>query len=472
VAGNCGYSLAPVRADVRGSLLRTLDKVEDMRLETLEAGVAWGFESYPEYLELIRGRGVALNFGGYVGHAPVRLCAMGDAAYEKPASDAELAHMKRLVADSIRGGALGFSSDRAGFHVGDGGRPVPSCVASQAETEALMRVTAEIGQGIVHVAPGEQNRWVYEFQPKLGRRLNWSALLTYPAEVRSRTPYRETLGYHAEGRRHGADVWVQVTCRPIVQQISIGEPTPFYQFRAFAELVPLDREGRKRVYADPAWRARAWQELQAHGLMNTRWTSFRVAESRAHPERVGRSAAELARERGGTPLDATCEIALADDLATRFDVTFANDDEEGVALLLRTEGCILGLSDAGAHIGQICDAVMPTDFLAHWVRDRALMPPERGVRKLTGELADVFGLERGYLRVGDPADVAVLDWERLSPGPLRRVRDMPAGGERLIGDTPTGVDWVLVNGTPIRAEGRSLADRLERLPGAILRSAS
>jgi N-acyl-D-aspartate/D-glutamate deacylase len=396
---------------------------------------------------------------------------MGDAAYEKPASEAELAQMKRLVAESIRGGALGFSTDRAGFHVGDGGRPVPSCVASQAETEALMRVTAEIGRGIVHVAPGEDNRWVYEFQPRLGRRINWSALLTYPPEVKSRTPYRETLGYHAESRRRGADVWVQVTCRPIVQQIVIGEPTPFYQFRAFAELVPLDRAGRARVFADPAWRARAWQELQAHGLMNTRWASFRVAESRAHPELVGRSAAELAAERGGTALDAACAIALADALDTRFDVTFANDDEEGVALLLQAEGCILGLSDAGAHIGQICDAVMPTDFLAHWVRDRALMPLERGVRKLTGELADVFGLERGYLRPGAPADVAVLDWARLSPGPLRRVRDMPAGGERLVADAPAGVDHVLVNGTPIRREGKPLIDQLERLPGAILRSA-
>jgi N-acyl-D-aspartate/D-glutamate deacylase len=461
-----------VRPELRGTLLRTLDKVEDMRLATLEAGVRWDFESYGEYLAAIARRGVALNFGGYVGHAPVRLCAMGSAAYERAASDAELAEMKRLVAESIRGGALGFSSDRAGFHVGDGGRPVPSCVASQEETEALMRVTAEIGQGIVHVAPGEQNRWVYEFQPRLGRRINWSALLTYPAEVKSRTPFRETLGYHAEGRRRGADVWVQVTCRPIVQQISIGEPTPFYQFRAFAELVAHDRAGRRRIFADPQWRARAWQEMAAHGLMNSRWGTFRVAESRSHPEWVGRSAVELAAARAQTPLAAVCELALGDDLETRFDVTFANDDEQGVAELLSSEGCILGLSDAGAHIGQICDAVMPTDFLSNWVRDRALMPLERGIRKLTGELADVFGLERGYLRAGAPADVAVLDLARLSTGPLRRVRDMPAGGERLVADAPTGVDHVLVNGVPIRADGRAQLGSLERLPGAILRSAA
>jgi N-acyl-D-aspartate/D-glutamate deacylase len=470
VAGNCGYSLAPIRPELRGSLLRTLDKVEDMRLETLEAGVAWSFETYPEYLDAIRRRGVALNFGGYVGHAAVRLCALGDAAYEREASEAEIAHMRHLVAESLRGGALGFSSDRAGFHVGDGGRPVPSMVATQAETEALMRVTAAIGQGVVHVAPGENNRWVYEFQPRLGRRIHWSALLTYPEQVRSRTPYRETLAYHAEGRARGADVWVQVTCRPIVQQISLAEPTPFYQFSTFAELVPLPREARAQLYANPVWRERAWRELQTHGLMNTRWGGFRVADSPSRPEWAGRSAEALAAERGGTPLDAACELALADGLETRFEVTFANDDEEGVALLLTSEGCILGLSDAGAHVSQICDAVMPTDFLAHWVRDRALMPLERGIHKLTGELADLFGLERGYLREGAPADVVVLDYARLSPGPLRRVRDMPAGGERLVADAPMGVDHVLVNGTPIRAEGKLLQGALERLPGVILRS--
>ena len=106
---------------------------------------------------------------------------------------------------------------------------------------------------------------------------------------------------------------------------------------------------------------------------------------------------------------------------------------------------------------------MPTDFLAHWVRDRELMPVEQGVRKLTGELADVLGVDRGYLRVGAPADVVVLDFEHLSPGPIRRVRDMPADGERLVADAPEGIDHVLVNGVPIR-RGRQARRRPARPP--------
>jgi N-acyl-D-aspartate/D-glutamate deacylase len=466
VAGNCGYSIAPTRAEGRGSLLRTLDKVEDMRLATLEAGVDWSFESYGEYLDSIERRGVAINFGGYVGHTPVRIHAMGDDAYERKASEDEIARMKQLVADSIRAGALGFSSDRAGFHLGDGGRPVPSVVATQQELEALMRVTAEIGRGMIHVAAGEEYAWIYEFQRELGRTINWSSILTYPPSWSSRAPYRSKLADHLAAREAGADVWVQVTCRPIVQRVQMREPTSFYQMPAFAELVAIAEDERERLYADPDWRARVTQQFDSGQWIDPGWPTFTVAESRVHPELEGRSVAAIAEERGCSPWDVVCDVSLEEDLATRFDIVFANDDEQGVRELLRAEGCILGLSDAGAHVGQICDAVMPTDFLASWVRDRKLMSVERGIHKLTGEPARVMCLERGVLREGAPADVVVLDWERLSPGPLRRVADMPADGERLIADAPTGIDHVLVNGVPIRSEG----EPLEALPGVVLRS--
>jgi N-acyl-D-aspartate/D-glutamate deacylase len=468
VAGNCGYSVAPTRPADRASLFRTLDKVEDMRIATLEAGVPWGFETYPEYLDAIGRRGTAINFGGYVGHTAVRLYVLGDEAYEREATPEEIDRMRALVAESIRGGALGFSSDRAGFHVGDGGRPVPSIAASQDETEALMRVTAEIGRGIVHVAPGENFSWVYDFQPTLGRTITWSALLTYPPDTASRAPYRSKLARHEEGRAAGADVWVQVTCRPILQQIMMIEPTSFYQLPSFGPFVATSHEDRPKLFADAEWRKRVSDEFEGGRFVNPRWDTFLISESDAHPELVGRSVASLAAERGTTAFDVVADVALDDGLMTRFSVTFANDEEDGVTLLMRSEGCIMGLSDAGAHVGQICDAVMPTDFLANWVRDRELMPVEQGIRKLTGEIADVLGVDRGYLRPGAPADVVVLDWESLSPGPIRRVRDMPADGERLVADRPDGIAHVLVNGVPIRRDGEPVVAKLDSLPGAVL----
>jgi N-acyl-D-amino-acid deacylase len=468
VAGNCGYSLAPTRPEGRASLLRTLDKVEDMRLATLEAGIAWDFETYPEYLAAVERRGILINFGGYVGHTAVRLFVMGDEAYERPATETEIDQMKAVVAQSIRGGALGFSTDRAGFHLGDGGRPVPSMAATQEETEALIRVTAEIGQGTVHVAGGENYAWLYELD--LGRPINRSSILTYPPEVRARSSYAEKLAEHERHRAAGADVSVQVSCRPIEQELRMAEPTAFYVLPAFAEFVALRPQDRLRLYEDAAWRERVQQNLKESGLLDSRWGQTTVTESPAQSALEGRSIAAIAHEWKRSPFDALCAVAVADDMRTRVRTTFANDDVDGVSRLLQGDGCILGLSDAGAHVSQICDAVMPTDFLAHWVRDREVMSVERGVRKLTGEIADHLELERGTLQVGAPADIVVIDYERLAPGPIRRVRDFPADGERLVADAPTGVDHVLVNGVPIRRNGVSVSGQLERKPGSILRS--
>jgi N-acyl-D-amino-acid deacylase len=393
---------------------------------------------------------------------------MGDEAYEREATDEEIDRMKAVVADSIRGGALGFSTDRSGFHLGDGGRPVPSMAATQEETEALIRVTADIGQGTVHVAAGENYAWLYELD--LGRPINRSAILTYPPEVRARTSYVEKLTEHEAHRAAGVDVSVQVSCRPIEQELGMSEPTAFYVLPAFAEFVALSAEGRLRLYADAGWRGRVEENLAATGLLNTRWGQTTVTESAAQPALVGRSIRDIAAEWNCSPFDAVCAIAVADDMRTRVRTTFANDDIDGVSRLLQGEGCILGLSDAGAHVSQLCDAVMPTDFLAHWVRDRDVMPLERGVRKLTGEIADHLDLDRGLLQVGAPADVVVIDYERLSPGPIRRVSDFPADGERLVADQPSGIDHVVVNGVPTRLDGASQSSELEAKPGRILRS--
>lgn len=472
VAGNCGYSIAPTRASGRGTLLRTLDKVEDMRVATLEAGVTWDFETYPQYLDAVSRRGTLINFGGYVGHTPVRLYVMGEQAHERPASDEEIGAMVDLVADSIRGGALGFSTDRAGYHLGDGGRPVPSMVATPAETEALIRVTAEIDQGTVHVAAGEDYGWVYTLQRELGRPINRSSILTYPPEAGSRRSHWDKLADHEGHRREGVGVWVQVSCRPIEQELLMNEPTAFYVMPAFAQFVALDGEGRTRLYGDRGWRARVQQDLDRSGLLNSRWAHTRVVESPAHAGLVGRTIGAIADQRHCSPFDALCDLALEDGLATRIRMTFANDDVDAVTRLLQGDGCILGLSDAGAHVNQICDAVMPTDFLGNWVREREIMTVEQGVRKLSGEIADVLEVNRGYLRVGAPADVVVLDYQSVSPGPIRRVRDFPAGGERLVADQPTGIDYVLVNGVPIRWEGEPAPGAVEVMPGAILRSQS
>ena len=199
--------------------------------------------------------------------------------------------------------------------------------------------------------------------------------------------------------------------------------------------------------------------------MKPRWETYEVSESERFPELLGRRVTDIARERGSSPFDVMCELSLAEDLTTRFRAYIANDDPEAVALLLNEDHVVLGLTDAGAHVDQLCDAPLPTDLLGPWVRDREVMPLERAIRKLTGEAADMFGFERrGYLREGNFADVCVFDPATVAPGPQRRLRDLPANGQRLTAEEPSGVRHVLVNGTPIRQDEAQL--ELGELPGA------
>jgi N-acyl-D-aspartate/D-glutamate deacylase len=462
VAGNCGFTIAPTRPEHHEVIARTLENVEDMDAATLAAGIPWDFETYPEYLESIRRRGTMLNFTSYVGHTALRLYVMGDAAYERAATAQEIERMGQLVREAIGAGAAGFSTSFAYTHRGIDGKPVPSRFAAREEIEALLFAAGRAGKGVVLVAvPGEQFGYadIYELQPRVGRPF------TYPLFASPGARHLEQVKLHVKGLARGLQVWPQVTPRPLTMQFTLEDAYSLNVGTVFGELMRRGREARIAAYRDPAWRARAAADLE-RAEMKPRWETFEVSESARFPELQGRRVVELARERGSSPLDVMCELALAEDLATRFRAYIANDDVAAVRHLLTHEQVALGLSDAGAHVAQLCDAPLYTDLLGSWVRERQLMPLSKAVRKMSGEPADIFGFtRRGYLREGYWADVCVFDPQTVSPGPLRRVRDFPAEAERLTAEEPSGVRHVLVNGTPIRCDGRSQLETLERRPG-------
>jgi N-acyl-D-amino-acid deacylase len=452
VAGNCGFAIAPTRPEHHDLIARTLENVEDMDLATLTAGVVWDFETFPEYLDSVRRRGTALNFTAFIGHSALRLYVMGDAAYERVATPDEIERMAELVREAIGAGAAGFSTSFSFAHRGVDGKPVPSRYAGPDEVEALFRAAGDAGKGVVLITPGEQCTYadVYEWQPRIGRPF------TYPMFASPGGKHLEPLGLHEQGIAAGASVWPQVTPRPLTMQFTLADPYSLNTGTVFGDLLQGGRDARIAAYRDPAWRARAAADLE-RSPMKPRWETFEVSESSRFPELQGRRVTELADERGSSPLDLMCELAVAEDLATRFRAYIANDDVAAVGHLLNHESVALGLSDAGAHIDQLCDAPLPTDLLGRWVRERQVMPLESAVRKLTGEPADLFGfVGRGYLRTGHWADVCVFDPKTVGPGPTRRVRDFPANAERLTAEEPTGVRHVLVNGTPIRTDETQL----------------
>ncbi len=469
IAGNCGFSIAPVRPEGVGLLARTLQHVEDMSLDTLTVGVPWDeFETFGEYLDAVEAHGVALNYGCYVGHTATRLYVMGEEGYDRDPTPDELAQMVAVVADAMEAGAMGFASSSSATHNGDGGRPVPSRRADMEEMRALTAPVRDAGRGVVALLPVGvfTNQEVFALQREIGRPITWTALLTVAG-----FPYHEkVVAEHDEARADGVDVWPQVSCRPLVFQMNLSEPFTLNTRETFRELMGADHVTRVAAYRDPSWRAKAAEDLAGKGFIPFNWTALSIAESAAHPELIGRTVPDLAEEWGCTPLEALLDISLADDLTTRFNSVLANNDADAIAWLLPRDGMLIGLADSGAHVSQLCDACFATDLLGNWVRDRGVMPLERAIHKLTTEPADIFGLtDRGRIQVGAAADLVVFDPDTVAPGPIRRITDFPADGERLTADAPVGVDHVLVNGVVIRRDGVDADLGLSARPGVVLR---
>jgi len=461
VAGNCGFSIAPTRPEHRETIALTLENVEDMNPATLAAGIPWDFETFPEYLASVEQRGSVLNYAAYIGHTAVRLFHMGDAAYERAATDDEVAAMAESVRVAMQAGAAGLATSFAPTHVGMNGMPVCSRLAELSEFEAMAMELSKLGRGVIEATLGTGFAFdeIYDFQRRIGVPLTYTALLAIPGL------WQHGASVHETERGKGTGVWPQISCRKITLQVQMKEPFPFDQAECFSELHSGTREEREAKYRDPAWRATALEAL-AHTPLPTRWENFSLAESEVHTELIDLPLLEIAKRRGGSPLDAMIDLSLEENLETRFRYIQANDDEAGIAHLLQQEQMALGLSDAGAHVGMLCDAPLPTDLLGTWVRERGVLSIEQAIHKLTGEPASIFRFEdRGVLREGAHADVCVFDPASVAPGPIRRVRDFPADADRLTADAPEGIRHVLVNGTPIQTDGVSHATELENKPG-------
>src|SRR5262245_386530 len=252
--------------------------------------------------------------------------------------------------------------------------------------------------------------------------------------------------------------------------INMSEPFTFNMNPIFAALMDKTIEDKLAAFRDPEWRKQAQEQLDEPRFFKPNWEKLAVSETTKYPELIGKPVAEIARERGVPPLDAILDLACSENLETRFRSILANDDDEAIEWLLQQDGMLIGLSDAGAHVSQLCDARMATDLLGQWVRDRGALPLEAGVRKLTGEPADVYDLrDRGYVREGMAADLAVFDPDTVGPGPLRRVRDFPADGERLVADAPQGMAHVVGTDTRAPADAEPVPAAIDSKTGRLLR---
>lgn len=459
VMGNCGFGVAPTHPEHRDTIVRTFENVEGMSADALEEGIDWCFESFPEYLAALEARAKRLNVAAFLGHTPLRLWVLG--GEERAATPDEVDVMRSLAREAFAAGAIGFSTSRQPAHQGAYGRPVPSRFAEVDEVDAIAGVMGALGKGVLQVSIGP-GLFVDQFSDlavRHGIPVTWTALV-----ARADKP-GAALRTVERGAALPGEVYPQIACRPIVMQITLADPVPLAEVDEWKEVLAVAREQRADLYRDPAWRDRARPttlEAWSH-----RWSKISVEETATHQDVVGVPLDELAASIGSTPFDLLLDLALDDVANTRFRVVLDNDGDDEVGDLLADKRTLLGLSDAGAHATQLCDACYSTHLLGHWVRERHALSLEDAVWRLTGHPHHAFRIpERGLVQPGFFADLVAFDPETIGTTPVERVADQPGGADRLLVRS-TGVAHMWVNGVRTRADGAEVAGAT---PGRLLRS--
>jgi N-acyl-D-aspartate/D-glutamate deacylase len=464
IIGNCGFTIAPCKPADRELVMKNLTQVEGMSLEVLRQGIRWEFESIPEYFDMLERRGCAINLAGFVGHSSVRTWVMGEEASKRAANAHEIRQMHALVVEGMRAGAVGFASSTSPAHNGDGGLPMPSRLADDAELSVLVGALQDAGRGgVFMLTKGGHTKisFLEELAHTCARPVVIAALLHNSTNPRA---VFEDLEAIAEANARGHRLVGAISCCPLSMDFTLRSPYTFEGLESWKPALPLKGAAYAAKLADQAFRDAVRAELSrpAHfRLFNGQWDQVEVVES-ARQDLEQRSIGALARAAGRDPLDLMLDLALAEDLGTVFNAMLLNSDEHAVGEMLRHPASLVSLSDAGAHLTFFNDAGFGLHLLGHWVRERGAMTLPEAVRKLTSAPAQLFGIRaRGVLKPGYAADLMLFDPKAVGRGPKQRVFDLPGGHPRLT--TPAlGVHGVWVNGVR----------DLSQLPGKVLRDFS
>lgn len=483
VMGNCGVTFAPCRPEDRPYLAELMESVEDIPRDAILDGLAWDWETYGEYLASMERLPKGPNIGGMVGHSAIRHYVMGERGLDpEPATADDIAAMADLLDEAMRGGALGFSTSRTFLHKVPDGRPVPGTYAAVEELYAFADVLGRHGAGVFESASriGERDLADGNLYPKTRAELAWMGEVSrrsgrpvsFGLTQHDSRPdlYQRVIEFAKEENALGGNVRPQTTARSVGILFSLETRTVFDRSPAWRALRDLTPAARLSAFRDPMMRRMLIEAADETGTGIDLDQLFIVTPLIAGGEArydldPSLSLGGVARARGISGAAAFIELVLETDGTLVCSYPFLNQQLAAVEAMLDDPLVTLGLADAGAHVGQILDASQPTFFLSYWIRDKGRWTIEEGIRRLTSDTADLFGIKgRGRLVSGAFADVNVIDLEGLHLPAPRYVHDFPHGAGRFV-QGGGGYDYTLVNGKVFMDHGThtgALAGRLLR----------
>lgn len=496
VMGSCGVGFAPVHATDHDKLVRLMEGVEDIPGSALSEGLTWNWESFEDYMNAIDFPHT-IDFAAQVVHDPLRVYVMGDrAVYNEPATEADIAEMRRLTRSALEAGAVGFSTGRSDVHRSADGEWTPSSEATQEELTGIAKAFDGLDHGVLQAVndfdlerddPNAFDReWslLEEFAKASGRPFSLSLMQRDFAPKQ----WREIMARSVTARENGVDISLQVAPRGIGVILGLQCTFhPFIGFPSYKAISHLPLAERVAIMKDDAFKEKLLSEkmekLAGDGtpippitdqlLAQIDFISckmFRLGEKPDYEQPVENSVYKAAVEKGVSPLSMMYDILLENDGKEFLYFPIYNYTDlnyEAVSEMMCHPNSIMGLSDGGAHVGTICDASFPTYLLSYWARDRAKgqIPLARAVQKLTGDLADFIGFtDRGRIQVGMKANINVIDHNKLSIKPPRMVQDLPAGGQRLLQNSE-GYIATIVNGEIVVRDDELTGN----LPGKLVR---
>jgi len=458
VMGNCGVGFAPAKSEERGWLIELMEGVEDIPGTALHEGIRWDWESFPEYLDALEKLPRSVEVAAQVPHGALRLYVMGErGARQEKATREDLEEMARIVTESVRAGALGFSTNRMPLHTSIHGDPVPGTFAEVEELERLTRAVVEGGGHLAQSIPAgamaeEPDGMLREVEiyREISQRTGATLTFSLPQIHAYPDQWRDVMRACHEGNAAGAKLVPQVSGRPNGLLLSWETFNPFlarpsYQEIAalpiaerLAELMKPERRGRILAEAD---HDNAAMSIMASSLHST----FAMDEGPVFEPGFERSIAGRAQAAGVDPLamlyDVMCEIAMASRggktrMLAVFFAGYGEGNMDAIGEMMRDDISVISLGDGGAHCSMICDASLPTFVLAHWVRDRTRgekIPLEHAIKMLTKEPADLYGLgDRGVVAVGRRADLNLIDLEAIELDLPEITPDLPTGASRIL----------------------------------------